>query len=269
MKHLIFLVLSVLFVACQTPKTNVTVLMKTSKGDMKIKLYDDTPLHRDNFIKLAKQGYYDSLLFHRVMNEFMIQGGDPDSKNSAAGTRLGNGGPGYKIDAEIKYPKRFHKKGALAAARQPDKVNPEMRSSGSQFYIVQGKTYNDEQFTEVEQRLKSMKRQSLFYETLEDYKDTLNQCRQSGNQMAMMDLKIEIEELVEKKLSELPAISIPDDLKEEYRTLGGVPHLDDNYTVFGEVLEGIEVVDEIAGVATDKNNRPKEDVYILNVKVLK
>lgn len=269
MKNLFFLALTVLFVACQSPKTNVTVLMETSKGDMKIKLYDDTPIHRDNFIKLAKQGYYDSLLFHRVMSEFMIQGGDPESKNAASGKRLGNGGPGYQIDSEFKYPKYFHKKGALAAARQPDKVNPEMRSSGSQFYIVQGTTYNDEQFSEVEQRLKSMKRQSIFYSMLEEYKDTLNQCRKAGNQMAMMDLKIEIEETVEKQVSELPPITIPDSIKQIYRTIGGVPHLDDNYTVFGEVFEGLEVIDEIAGVPTDKYNRPNEDVYILKVKVLK
>lgn len=268
MKNLLFIALTLLVIACQSSKTDVTLLMKTSKGDMKIKLYDKTPQHRDNFIKLAEQGYYDSLLFHRVINQFMVQAGDPDSKNAPAGVQLGNGGPGYTIEAEFNYPTLFHKKGALAAARTGDKINPEKRSSGSQFYIVQGKIYNDEQFTEVERRLKSMKRKSIYYQTIEQYKDTLNKFRESGNQAAIMDLQIKIEEQVEKKVASLPAISIPDSIKQVYRTIGGVPHLDGNYTVFGEVIEGLEIIDAIADVETNEYDRPNEDVYILSIKIL-
>ncbi|WP_430812521.1 MULTISPECIES: peptidylprolyl isomerase [unclassified Carboxylicivirga] len=270
MKQLLALTLSVmLFAACsQKPQEGVMLMMETSKGNMKIKLYDETPQHRDNFVKLAQSGYYDSLLFHRVINEFMIQGGDPDSKGAAAGAQLGNGGPGYQVPAEINYPALFHKKGALAAARTGDKVNPEKKSSGSQFYIVQGKTYNDEGFAAIEKRYESMKRQQLFYQTLENYKDTLQSIQQAGNQEAFMNMRVMIEEEVEKALAETPTQTIPENVKQVYRTLGGVPHLDDNYTVFGEVVEGLSVIDSIATVATNPDDRPVEDVYILKVSVL-
>jgi len=263
------LVTASLLVACSAPKEGTMLLMKTSKGDMKIKLYDETPLHRDNIVKLAQQGYYDSLLFHRVINEFMIQGGDPESKGAVPGAVLGNGGPGYTIDAEINYPALFHKKGALAAARTGDQVNPEKKSSGSQFYIVQGKTYNDEGFKEIEKRYEGMKRQQLFYQTLEEYKDTLQAIQQTGDQSAMMNMRVMIEEVVEKKLADGPKLTIPEEVKEVYRTVGGVPHLDDNYTVFGEVVEGLEVIDAIAAVEKNGQDRPVDDVYIIELKVLK
>ncbi|MBS2213012.1 peptidylprolyl isomerase [Carboxylicivirga mesophila] len=271
MKHLLSIALAIIVLsACSTqPKEGVMLLMETSKGNMKIKLYDETPQHRDNFVKLAEEGFYDSLLFHRVINEFMIQGGDPESKGAASGAMLGNGGPGYQVPAEINYPTLFHKKGALAAARTGDNVNPERKSSGSQFYIVQGKTYNDEGFTAIEKRYEDMKRQQLFYQTLEDYKDTLQILQQAGNQQGFMDMRVLIEEEVEKKLANEPKQTIPEEVKEVYRTVGGVPHLDDNYTVFGEVVEGLDVIDSIATVNTNQMDRPLEDVYIVKVKVLK
>ncbi len=258
-----------IFTACNAPKDGVMLLMETSKGDMKIKLYDETPQHRDNFVKLAEEGFYDGLLFHRVINEFMIQGGDPESKDAAPDAMLGNGGPGYQVPAEIDYPTLFHKKGALAAARMGDNVNPEKKSSGSQFYIVQGKTYNDEGFIEIEKRYENMKRQQLFYETLESYKDTLQSIQESGNQEAFMAMRVKIEEKVDKKLADQPKLSIPDEVKEVYRTVGGVPHLDDSYTVFGEVVEGLEIIDAIAVVNTNQQDRPLEDVKIISVKVIK
>lgn len=268
MKLFAALLLTISTLACQGPKQNVHLMMHTSKGDMKIRLYDETPLHRDNFIKLAEQGFYDSLLFHRVISDFMIQGGDPDSKNAAPGKMLGNGGPGYTIPAEFDFPNLFHKKGALAAARTGDKINPQRKSSGSQFYIVQGKTFNEEQFTEVEARLKSMKRKWIFYQTLEEFKDSLNYYQQQGNQAAIMNLQIKIDGMVEEKVATLAPVSIPDSLRNIYSTIGGVPHLDDNYTVFGEVVEGLEVIDAISNGEKDENDRPKEDVYILELKVL-
>ncbi len=196
------------------------VLISTSMGDMIIRLSDSTPLHRDNFLKLVKTGYYDGVLFHRVINKFMIQAGDPDSKNAEPGKGLGNGGPSYRIPAEIRTT-LFHKKGVIAAARSD---NPEKASSGSQFYITQGKIFSDAGL------------------------DSVQTFRLKGR-------------------------IIPAPQREVYKTLGGVPHLDQNYTVFGEVVKGIEIIDKIAAVPTSKNkadiDRPLEDVMIIKAKLIK
>lgn len=191
--------------------------MQTTAGRMLLQLYDETPLHRDNFIKLAEEGYYDSLMFHRVIREFMIQGGDPDSRNAPKGKQLGQGGPGYTVPAEF-VDSLIHLKGALAAARTGDMVNPQKASSGSQFYIVQGRKFSDAELNNLEMR--------------------------SG-----------------KKYSE--------EAREAYKTIGGTPHLDGAYTVYGRVVEGLEVLDAIGQVATAPGDRPLEDVRILSVKVLK
>ena len=196
------------------------VLIRTSMGDMLVRLSDSTPLHRDNFLKLVKQHYYDSILFHRVINQFMIQSGDPDSKHAAAGQPLGGGGPDYTIPAEFRT-SLFHKKGVIAAARQGDQVNPLKASSGSQFYIVQGRTFSEAGLDSFE----------------------------TGRT---------------KK--------IPPEQREVYKTLGGTPHLDQGYTVFGEVVEGLDVVDKIAAVATSKGadfDRPLNDVRIISTKLVK
>ena len=207
----------------QTPKNSlpkakeIRVLIKTNMGNLVVKLYNETPLHRDNFVKLISQEYFNKTLFHRVINNFMIQGGDPDSKTATKGQALGNGGPEYTIPAEF-VATRFHKKGALAAARTSDDINPKKESSGSQFYIVQGKVYTNDELNIFEQRLG-------------------------------------------KKFT-----------KEErtaYTTVGGTPHLDGSYTVFGELIEGFDVLDKIAAVAGDQMNRPLEDVIILSVEILK
>jgi peptidyl-prolyl cis-trans isomerase B (cyclophilin B) len=184
------------------------VKISTRYGDMVVVLYDETPQHRDNFIKLVNEGYYDGTLFHRVMQDFMIQGGDPDSRDAQPNQGLGKGGPGYTIEAEF-VPEFYHKKGALAAARQPDQVNPEKRSSGSQFYVVQGKRYTDAELNQM------AKRTGAFY--------------------------------------------TPEQIK-VYQTIGGTPFLDTDYTVFGEVVDGMEVIDKIAAVKTSAQNRPVEDV---------
>ena len=198
------------------------VLVQTSMGDMLIRLSDSTPLHRDNFLRLVKQGFYDSVLFHRVINNFMIQSGDPDSKNAAAGKPLGEGGPGYTVPAEFRTT-LFHKKGALAAARRGDDVNPQKASSGSQFYIVQGKKFTDGAL------------------------DTLEIFRLNGKK-------------------------IPADQREAYKSIGGAPHLDQGYTVFGEVIKGLDVVDKIAAVLTSRGadiDRPLENVMIVKAKLIK
>lgn len=194
------------------------VLLETSMGRIQIRLSDSTPLHRDNFLKLVKTGYYQNILFHRVIKNFMIQAGDPDSRNAPAGKVLGNGGPGYRVPAEFK-PTLFHKKGVIAAARDN---NPEKASSASQFYLTQGKVFTEAGLDSVETyRLKR---------------------------------------------------KIPAEQRQVYTTLGGVPHLDQNYTVFGEVISGIEVVDAIADVPTSKGtdrDRPLQDVVILQAKLIK
>jgi len=197
---------------------NITMIeMQTTAGRMVLQLYDETPLHRDNFIKLAEEGYYDSLLFHRVIREFMVQGGDPDSRTAPKGKQLGQGGPGYTVPAEF-VDSLVHRKGALAAARTGDMVNPEKASSGSQFYIVQGRTFSDAELNSLEMR--------------------------SG-----------------KKYS--------DESREIYKTIGGTPHLDGAYTIYGRVVEGLDVLDAIGKVATVPGDRPLEDVRIVTVKVLK
>lgn len=194
----------------------------TTEGNIILRLYDSTPLHRDNFLRLVKSHYYDSVLFHRVIKGFMIQSGDPNSKHAEPGQPLGNGGPDYTIPAEFR-PSLFHKKGVLAAARQPDNVNPEKKSSASQFYIVQGKTFTDKQLDSVE-------------------------------------------------VVRLQGYKLPQAHREVYKTIGGTPQLDQNYTVFGEVVSRLDVVDKIASVPTSKGqdrDRPLQDVRILKAKLVK
>jgi peptidyl-prolyl cis-trans isomerase B (cyclophilin B) len=199
-----------------TKYRNVKVKITTPMGDMIAELYDSTPKHRDNFIKLAQEGYYNDLLFHRIIKNFMIQGGDPDSRGAAPGMRLGSGGPDYKVDAEI-VDTLVHLKGALAAARQGDAVNPRKQSSGSQFYIVQGTPVQEQMLLGLENRR--------------------NARRDSSSLFKYSEAQIEA-----------------------YKTLGGTPHLDGDYTVFGRIVEGLDVIDKIAAVETGQGDRPTEDV---------
>lgn len=208
---------SLLAVACTKNETHV--VLETTMGNIELKLYDDTPLHRDNFAALVKEGAYDSLLFHRVIRDFMIQGGDPDSKDAAPGVLLGEGDRPYTVPAEFRLEKGiFHRRGVLAAAREGDDVNPEQRSSAMQFYIVWGKVFDDEGLDRVQQRLDA----------------------QTGGR-----------------------VKLTPQMREVYKTVGGTPHLDGQYTVFGEVVSGLDVVDAIQRVPTDRNDRPLEDVRIL------
>lgn len=194
----------------------ITLLMRTGMGDITIELHNQTPAHRDNFVKLVEEGFYNGLLFHRVINGFMIQAGDPMSKDAVPGEPLGSGGPGYTVPAEI-VPGLFHQKGALAAARQGDQVNPERRSSGSQFYIVQGRVWSEGELDQMER----------------------------GMDVAFTDAQ-----------------------REAYTTIGGTPHLDNAYTVFGQVIEGLDVVDRIAAVETGDRDRPAEDVAIIAIEII-
>lgn len=212
MKRVIpLLLLTLIFCSCKKNE-NMKVKLETTEGDIVIQLYDDTPKHRDNFVKLVKDGYYNGIIFHRVIDGFMIQAGDPDSKNPTPDGQYGSGGPGYTIEAEF-LPNRHHKKGALAAARSGDHVNPNKESSGSQFYIVQGDVYHEDDF----------KGSTRFSE----------------------------------------------DAIKDYTTIGGTPHLDGGYTVFGEVIEGLDIVDKIAGTPTRPGDRPVKDIVITKATIVK
>jgi len=248
-------------------KEERVVLIKTDYGNMKVRLYDETPLHRDNFIKLTEEGFFNGTLFHRVIKDFMIQGGDPDSKNANPGQRLGNGGPGYKIPAEMHFPELFHKKGVIAAAREGDRVNPEKMSSGSQFYIVQGKKITDEQLDKVEAGVNAMRKQQIRFRVMSEYKGKLLKLQQEQKFDEFTALQKKIQEEVDKEAAQNRFV-IPENIRDVYKTIGGTPHLDSNYTVFGEVIEGLNVIDSIAAVQTDRYDRPVKDVR-MTIEVVK
>ncbi len=224
---LFFTVLTIAFSFCQAAepgnKSRTTVLMETSEGNIKIALSDLTPLHRDNFIRLVKSHFYDSLLFHRVISNFMIQAGAPDSKHAEPGKQLGDGDLGYELPAEIRLPQLYHKRGAVAMARENDDVNPEHKSSSCQFYIVWGKTFPSAYIEEQRQRL-----------------DSLPEGR----------------------------VEMTGEMETTYRKIGGTPHLDGGYTVFGEVIEGLDVVEKIQKTYTDDYDRPVDDIRILRATVV-
>lgn len=254
-----------------TPTVNaedVMVDIKTSLGDIRVLLYGETPKHRDNFVKLVEEKFYEGTLFHRVINEFMIQAGDPDSKGAPAGKMLGSGGPGYQIDAEIVYPKYFHKRGALAAARQADQVNPERKSSGSQFYIVTGKAYNEQSLRQMEGQLAMKTKQSIFNSLAAANKDRIMDLRRNRDQAGLQTLQDELVKQMEAQYAANPFKFTPE-MVEAYTTVGGTPHLDNDYTVFGEVVEGMDVVAKIEKVATGTADRPVEDVQIISATIVK
>ena len=232
------------------------VMIQTMLGDIVVRLYDETPLHRDNFVKLAKEGYYDGTLFHRVIKDFMIQGGDPDSKDAPAGKMLGMGGPDYTIEAEIK-DNLFHKRGALAAARQGDQVNPERRSSGSQFYIAWGQVYSEGQLRQFSKQLRMQRVQEAFNTLAAQHRAEIIQMRKERNRAGLQELQDKLATEAEKRVGN---VSLSDEQIKVYSTIGGVPHLDGQYTVFGEVEEGLDVVEMIQGTATERNDRPIDDI---------
>lgn len=226
MKKILFLIVlcitQVILAGEKNKEKRSVVRLETNVGNIRIALSDDTPIHRDNFLELTEKGYFDGTLFHRVIKDFMIQGGDPDSRNAPQGKELGNGGPGYQLAPEFCLPYLYHRRGAVAMAREGDDVNPERASCGSQFYIVWGRTFKDKDLQKVIRRVKEAT---------------------DGE----ADFTVEMEH--------------------DYRTIGGAPHLDGQYTVFGEVLEGMETVDSIQSVATDSLDRPLTDVVIWHAVV--
>ena len=239
------------------------VQIKTMLGDIVVRLYDETPIHRDNFMKLVKDGYYDGTLFHRVIKDFMIQGGDPDSKGAPAGKMLGVGGPDYTLEAEIK-DSLFHKRGALAAARLGDEVNPERRSSGSQFYIVWGQVYNEGQLRQFSKQLRMQKVQAAFNDLVSSHRDESMQMRRDKNRAGLQELQ---EKLVAEAENKVGKAGLTEEQLEIYSTIGGTPHLDGQYTVFGEVEEGLDVVEMIQSSATGRGDRPVDDIEMKMVVI--
>ena len=265
---LLFIALFLSFSCGQAEKKSSDTLVKieTEFGDILIKLYDKTPQHRDNFLKLAKDGFYDDLLFHRVIKGFMVQGGDPESKDAEPGIRLGGGDPGYTIPAEFDST-LFHKKGALAAARQGDQQNPEKRSSGSQFYIVQGRVFTAEELDKMTDKMNMQRAQGVLRNHFMKHQEELNKMRTEGKQEEFQIRMAELREAADVEISQLPPLKISEERKQVYTTIGGYPSLDGNYTVFGEVVEGLEVIDQIAAVETDQFDRPMSDLK-MKVKVV-
>lgn len=246
-----------------------TVLkIETSMGDIKVKLYNETPKHRDNFIKLAKDGTYNGTLFHRVIKDFMVQAGDPESKNAPKGKMLGSGDVAYTVPAEFVYPKYFHKKGALSAARQGDEVNPKKESSGCQFYIVTGKVFNDSTLLNMEQQKNQNKVTEAFNALAQKHMKEIYKMRKANDQDGLYALQDTLFIQAEAEAAKQPDFHFTPEQIKAYTTVGGTPHLDGEYTVFGEVVEGMDIVDKIQQVKTDRSDRPEEDVKIINVSVI-
>lgn len=255
----------------ETPKEDQVVneadkgfyLIETKFGNMKLKLYDETPLHKANFEKLVADSFYNDLLFHRVINNFMIQGGDPQSKNAKPGQQLGMGNMGYTIPAEFNS-KFIHKKGALAAARQGDNVNPQKASSGCQFYIVHGNKVDSVLIKNLKQRKAATQKRALGPKVMNDpanayLKDAFMRARNSGNRDSINYYGM----MLEQKIDELyidDSYNYSSEQLATYYSIGGTPFLDMEYTVFGEIVEGLDIIDSIANVKTNRANRPDEDI---------
>ena len=232
----------------------------TTEGTITVRIYDETPLHRDNFIKLVKEGTLNGTLFHRVIKDFMIQGGDPDSIGAPAGKMLGTGGPGYTIPAEINASALFHKRGALSAARLGDDMNPKRESSGSQFYIVWGKVYKEPELKQLEKQLAMQQQQAAFNALTVEHRETIMNLRRNRDREGLQALQDELIALSKKRAQEMGGAEFTPAQREVYTTVGGTPFLDGQYTVFGEVTEGLDVVERIQACETLRGDRPKQDV---------
>ncbi|MED5302346.1 MAG: peptidylprolyl isomerase [Bacteroidota bacterium] len=246
----------------------IEVIMTTSKGELILKLYNQTPIHRDNFVKLINNQFYNGISFHRVIKNFMAQAGDPNSRDPEYAGNLGNNSEGETLPAEI-FPSLFHKKGALAAARMGDQVNPEKRSSGSQFYIVQGKKYNRNQLTQMEARINQQlegNRVGIFLKDSSNkaYMNRVKVCQQNG---WMDSLNMVISEIKNIVLKDVDKFTFSEEQLKAYETIGGTPFLDNGYTVFGEVVSGIDIIDSICTSPTLPGDKPQEPIIILSVKI--
>lgn len=279
-KHLLLLLLVLAITACKAEKNThvqaspvlageTVVLFQTSMGDFRVKLYNETPQHRDNFIKLVQKHTYDGIIFHRIIKSFMIQAGDPTAKDVPPGEPTGAGDVGYTIPCEIVYPQYYHKFGALAAARENDDVNPSRASSGCQFYIVTGQKWTQPKLEFKEKELNDA-RLKVYYDSIAaKHHEEIVKLRQAKKKNELASLQDEMEKQAKQLLAERPAFKLTPQMVKDYTTIGGTPHLDNEYTVFGEVIEGWDVVDAIQKVRTDRRNRPVDDVTLIKVSIEK
>jgi cyclophilin family peptidyl-prolyl cis-trans isomerase len=267
MKHLILLsALALLLVSCSTkPKDNI-VAIHTPYGVIEVKLYDKTPQHHDNFMKLVESHFFDSTLFHRVIQGFMIQAGDPDSKNAREGQLLGDGDTNYRIPAEF-VEEYLNKRGALAAARESDDENPNKESSACQFYIVQGKKFTDAGLDSAEHKRERYTKSFILIDILKNNKDSIElkkfqKFMEQGDVTNIYQMLDKYHEPVDAKYAKTKPWRLTPEQREVYKTVGGAPHLDGAYTVFGEVISGMDIVDKIAAVQCDTNDRPLKDIRL-------
>lgn len=246
---------------------DVKVLLHTSMGDVTLLLYGDTPRHTANFVKRVNAGDYDGVLFHRVISDFMIQTGDPTSKNAPKGKMLGAGDSGEQIEAEFLFPKYYHHRGAIAAARQGDNVNPERKSSGSQFYIVTGRKFSPAQMDQMEHKAQMQHKQEVFDRLCSENRDSIMSLRRNRDREGLQALQEKLVKETEELTASAPVI-YTSEMREAYVNMGGAPHLDGQYTVYGRVIDGMDVVDKIEKAETDANDRPVEDIKIISAKVI-
>lgn len=265
-KQIVTVFLLLFLLSCSAPgvNENTFVSIKTTLGDIKIKLYDNTPLHRENFIKLVNMGFYDGVSFHRVIKDFMIQTGDPATRTGLSKEQRDTL-DSYTVPAEFTN-QYYHKKGAVAAAREGNDVNPEMRSSGTQFYIVQGVKYSDSELTTCEGRINSNIKQALFAKLIKQIADS---ARLSGTPLQDSEIQERASMKMFEYLTKTGDYKFSDKQLSDYKTLGGVPRLDGTYTVFGEVIEGLDIVDKIAAVKTDQSDKPVSDIRIIKMKIVR
>lgn len=242
----------------------VYVTVGTTMGDVTVLLYDDTPLHRDNFIQLCQSNAYEGMIFHRVIKDFVVQGGDPESKARVPGVLYGDGDGGYTVPAEI-LPHYFNKRGALIDAKELDAHNPERASAGTQFCFVQGAVLDDELLDQREARINDIRRNWLYYKFLDRLKKENPDL--ANDSLHVQQLSAQASAMLVDTLAETGPVTIPADRREVYKTTGGVPHLDGSVTIFGEVVEGLDIVEKMSLVATDKNDRPLADIVITSTKV--
>ncbi|RNC64217.1 peptidylprolyl isomerase [Proteiniphilum sp. X52] len=244
-----------------------TIVIETNRGTMKAILYDDTPVHSNHYLKLVKKGYFDGTLFHRVVKDFVIQGGAQDSRNAPAGAQIGGGRTDMELMPEFRK-NRFHKKGALAAPRRGDNDNPQKKSDASQFYIVQGKVYTQGRLDTMEMAVNVPIRNQIIRTHYAPHKQELDKLKKANDARGFNGLLDSLLNVVDSLYAIAPGkFFLPEELKEAYTTLGGIDSLDGEYTVFGEVTEGLEVIDKIAALSVDGNSRPKTDAKIIRIYV--
>lgn len=268
--YTILFVLILLLSGCIVKKQIGSVVqLETTHGRIVVKLYSETAKHRENFLKLVNAGFYNGVLFHRVIADFMIQTGDPDSKTAKSSVLLGMGDVGYTVPAEFLYPQYYHKRGALSAARQGDENNPKKASSGCQFYIVQGHVLTDQELNLLEKNKEQKIVAKRLQENLNLKQDELKRFTKARNKIALDSIRNVAMKEVELQMKNDSTYKFTAQQRKDYTTLGGTPHLDSDYTVFGEVVEGLEVVTKISKVKTGRNDRPAADVRVLKAVVVK